>query len=144
MSKNLMPEVAKLLGVEIGEKFKIKELNETAVIYEHFNSEQSTDCLKKFYALLSGEYTVVKLPKLSQSERTILENLPKEYKWIARDENDGLTLFDNRPYKDCINWATKEYSKCDYEWFRFYDNIFQFIKWEDEEPYNIEKLLKED
>ena len=26
--------------------------------------------------------------------------------------------------------------------FEFFNHLFQFIKWEDEEPYNIEDLLK--
>lgn len=78
-------------------------------------------------------------PKLTDDEKAILRNISKEYKWIARDESTRLYIFINKPYKtDCIWYAVD----------RIYDlhvfrHIFKFIKWEDEEPYLIEDLLKE-
>ena len=67
--KNLMPEVAKLLGVEIGEEFEIKEMphdiykiHENMLTYKLHTKgwgETSDHTLKH---LLRGEMTIVKLP----------------------------------------------------------------------------------
>ena len=76
-------------------------------------------------------------PKPTYDEKIILRNLPKKYKWIARDKNGLIFLFSKKP------------SKCDYSWIGYNDiafpyyHLFQFIKWEDEEPYSIEELLGE-
>ena len=77
-------------------------------------------------------------PKPTYDEKIILRNLPKKYKWIARDKNGLIFLFSKKP------------SKCDYSWIGYNDiafpyyHLFQFIKWEDEEPYSIEELLGEE
>ena len=75
-------------------------------------------------------------PKLTEDEKVILRNLPKKYKWIARDKSGLIFLCSKKP------------SKCNYSWIGYNDiafpyyHLFQFIKWEDEEPYSIEDLLK--
>ena len=89
------------------------------------------------------DYTCKKLlwerkpkPQLTEDEKIILRNLPKKYKYIARDKNGLIFLFSKKP------------SKCDYSWIGYNDiafpyyHLFQFIKWEDEEPYSIEELLE--
>ena len=74
-------------------------------------------------------------PKLTEDEKVILRNVPQYYKWIARDGSGLIFLFSKKP------------SKCDCSWIGYNDiafpfhHLFQFIKWEDEEPYLIEELL---
>ena len=76
-----------------------------------------------------------KQPKLTEDEKVILKNIPKKYKYIARDKNGLIFLYSEKP------------SKYDYSWIGYNDiafpyyHLFQFIKWEDEEPYSIEELL---
>ena len=89
------------------------------------------------------DYTCKKLlwerketPKLTEDEKVILRNLPKEYKWIARDKNNCIFIYINRPVKSDF-WL----NACDSTRLAF-PHLFQFIKWEDEEPYSIEDLLK--
>lgn len=71
MSKNLIPEIAKLLGVEIGEEFKIK--GEDELIYRltndglkltHDSGIELADVSAKvaFAALLNGKDEIIKLP----------------------------------------------------------------------------------
>ena len=75
--KNLMPEVAKLLGVEIGEEFKIKDwsdkfyINDTGTILiysticgEYFKSEISIQ------EILNGKHEIIKLPFKPKNGRT--------------------------------------------------------------------------
>lgn len=78
---------------------------------------------------------------LSEAERVILENIDKDYKWIARDKDNSLWLYGDRPIKKSALWSN-EYSEIGEE-FAFYKHLFQFITWQDDEPYNIEELLKE-
>ena len=76
------------------------------------------------------------IPQLTEDEKTILRNLPKEYKWIARDLSGMVYIFIERPEKGQAIWYG-----CGQPMIPFY-HLFQFIKWEDEEPYSIEELLK--
>ena len=75
-------------------------------------------------------------PKLTEDEKVILRNLPKKYKWIARDNSTCIQLFTNKPNKITWWWNGAEGIKL------VFPHLFQFIKWEDEEPYSIEELLK--
>ena len=78
-------------------------------------------------------------PKLSDAERVILENVDKNYKWIARDNGGNMHVFKCKPTKLKNYWHTSSsYSMC------AFNHLFQFITWSDSEPYNIEELLKGD
>lgn len=76
--------------------------------------------------------------KLTDDEKAILRNLPKKYKWITRDKDCTLCLHEDKPCKLGEVWC----SNC-FMLFSIYENLFQFIKWENEEPCNIEELIKE-
>ena len=79
-------------------------------------------------------------PVLTNAEKTILENIPKEFKYIARDEIGKLYIYEKKPSKDEKVWY----------WyglvvdFGLFNHLFNFIKWEDSEPNKIEELLKND
>lgn len=76
-------------------------------------------------------------PKLTEDEKVILRNVDKDYKWIARAKNGQLDVFGTKPYKDIEYWE----NELDFYTLPF-RNLFKFIKWEDDEPYLIEYLLK--
>ena len=88
------------------------------------------------------DYTLTELlwerkdPKITEDEKVILRNLPKEYKWIARDLSGMVYIFIERPEKGQAIWYG-----CGQPMIPFY-HLFQFIQWEDDEPYLIEELLK--
>ena len=77
---------------------------------------------------------------LSEAERIILENIDKDYKWICRDKDNTLKLYIYKPKKHNGNWFADEATVC----YRLecFNHLFQFITWNDSEPYNIEELLK--
>ena len=79
-------------------------------------------------------------PKLTEDEKVILRNLPKEYKWITRDEEGDLAVHNVKPYKSPEFWVSK--SDIAREYLVPFNNLFRFIKWEDDEPYSIEELLE--
>ena len=76
-------------------------------------------------------------PKLTEDEKTILRNLPKKSKWIARDIDGCLYVYASKPKKRITMWE----GSSGLPMIPFY-HLFQFIKWEDEEPYSIEELLE--
>ena len=75
-------------------------------------------------------------PKLTENEKVILMNLPKEYKWIIRDHIGSLWIFEDKPNNNIFGWFYSTASNLPFP------NLFKFIKYEDKEPYSIEKLLK--
>lgn len=82
---------------------------------------------------------------ITQAEKTILENRNRLYNWIARDKDGEMALFEKKPFKveDGIqdSWVceTPSSSFCNLDCFM---HLFPFVNWEDEEPWNIEELLK--
>lgn len=76
---------------------------------------------------------------LSEAERVILESLDHEYWYIARNKNGTLTIFLGMPRKESEEWNSRGFK---FVVLNCFNHLFQFIKWEDEEAYNIEELLK--
>lgn len=76
------------------------------------------------------------MPKLTDAERVILENLPKEWKWIIRNGNNMVHIYKEKSDAIMINYNPTVFNCLPFH------NLFQFIKWSDEEPYEIEKLLE--
>lgn len=75
-------------------------------------------------------------PKLTEDEKAVLKALLKEkYKWIARDKNGCLYVYASKPEKVITIWEGSGLPMMPF------NHLFQFIKWEDEEPYSIEELL---
>lgn len=75
---------------------------------------------------------------LSEAERIILENVDKDYKWIARDYEGELYIYSAEPTKANWDWVTTR----NVNEFICFNHLFRFITWEDEQAYNIEELLK--
>ena len=66
MAKNYMQDVARMLGVELGEEFKIEGSN---LIYKFFENELCFRCIEgwcptkyQFLDLIKGDSKIVKLP----------------------------------------------------------------------------------
>lgn len=143
--RNLIPLIAKELGVKIGEEFKISNMPNVYKFVEDgligIKGNNTYYAYSTFYELITGKEKIIKLPqkpKLTEDERVILRNIPKEYKWIARDNSGGLFVYKNKPKKDGDRWIG--YS---FDYSILFQHLFQFIKWEDEEPYKIQELLEE-
>ena len=79
-----------------------------------------------------------KAPLLSEAEYHILNSLSKEWKWMARDKDGSLFLYDKKPYKYGSFWKyASAYIELD-----IYERLFPYMKWEDDEPWKITKLLE--
>ncbi len=67
--------------------------------------------------------------KFTEDEKAILRNLPKEYKWIARDKDGDVLVYDNEP------------TKRNTYWLRIFNHLFQSIQWSDKEPCEFRKYI---
>lgn len=84
------------------------------------------------------------MTKINQEEYEILKGLDDKWKWIARDGENlmyggELQTYTEMPQKRANvmwsnGWGSEKLSV---------GGLFQFIKWEDEEPYNIAELIRE-
>ena len=142
-------DLCKLLGVEEGEEF---ERDDSKIYYKYRvynNIIQHFDEVLKIWeystlsinALVASE--IIKLPKKKQftnDELCILRNIDKKYKWIARDESGSLCIFDEKPKKSEEMWDNVTHS--DFIELNCYNNLFNSIHWEDEEPIRIDDYVE--
>lgn len=83
--------------------------------------------------------------KLTTEERAFLNSilLVSDYKYIARDENNKLFIYKTKPSKSGIQWCYCLLDKHGHKVITDQtEGMFEFITWEDDEPYSIEDLLK--
>lgn len=119
--------------------FKLKEYKEFGN-KKLCSGKECEKCKEHFITWLEQEY--IEEPKLSHDEYVILKNVNDIYYWITRDRNGDLYLHSHKPSKEKYYWDYKGLSISIDEYLPF-TNIFLFIKWEDEEPYEIKALLDE-
>lgn len=87
--------------------------------------EEYKEEYKKPVKLTKFEYEYLKVAK---------EN---EYNFIARDKNGTLVIYNIAPHKTDTLWCT---ASAKWDKVKF-NNLFKFVKWQDEEPYNIDEIL---
>lgn len=98
------------------------------------------DCAIKAREWLESEY--IEKPVISKRDAMFLEYLKEENKYIARDENGGLFIYNEEPYKDGVHWTLGDSIG---DWFRLnrrFNIDLPMVKWEDSEPWLIEDLKK--
>lgn len=82
--------------------------------------------------------------KLSDQEIQLLKILPKKFRYLARNENGNLNAFTSKPRKRIENyfyhWFEDDYDET--KNLKIFNDLFQFIQWDDNEPYEIAKLLE--
>ena len=78
--------------------------------------------------------------QFSANEKTILRSLNEKWKWLARDEDGILYVYTHRPIK-----SSESYTLSDGSWEKFntFGHLFQAIQWTDDEPVEIEKVIRE-
>ena len=138
-------DLCKLLGVEEGEEFKVNDEDTIYFITDNVLQYKINSYHSKVSQLKINEIIkITKLPKkkqFSQDELCILRNIDKEYKWIARDEEDGgICVFIEKPLRKKHIWDIERSSH--YMFFSCYNHLFNSIQWEDEEPVYIDDYVK--
>lgn len=100
-------------------------------------SKERSNCTVARLKWLLSEY---KEPvKLTELEHGILEYLleKRQYRFIVRERNDWLFIYKSNPKKEVDGWQSLSMS-CGLNPF---NGLFEFVKWEDEEPTSIQEVL---
>lgn len=94
------------------------------------------ECLKVSYIDLLEEYKKpVKLTKFEYEYLKVAKE--NEYNFIARDKNGTLVIYNIAPHKTDTLWCTASA-----KWDKVnFNNLFNFVKFEDEDPWNIDNIL---
>ena len=123
---------------------------------ENWRSSDLTNVFGKNFDIMKVEYDGKVLwerkekkdIKLTTEERAFLNSilLVSDYKYIARDANSSLYVYKTKPSK---SWCNYKFILGDGNYYFKSKNItdktkgmFEFITWDDDEPYLIEDLLK--
>lgn len=129
----------KAMGLKVGQRVLIPVYNNTELIVTKDGLKNEFFSDLSIAVLVDEDFTIIQpKPTLTEDEKVILRNLNKRYKYINREEYGGLRVSETKPI---YSKSMKEYYYSGFDTF-IYDNLFQFIKWEDE-PYSIEELLNE-
>ena len=113
MAKNLIPEIAKMLGVELGEEFKIDirgddifQITESGVwMRKGIDKEEYVEKPFEFVMLCNGDAEIIKLPwKPKKGERYWAFNtFFGSNKWSVTSFVWGDEVFDNAVFK--VGWV---------------------------------------
>ena len=138
---------------------KIEKLKDLFLNYDTENCEDDFNCYLSRIATNSNDNkNICRVVTCSECVRLSLMNLLEEYKkpvklskfeyvylkvakrerfnFIAKDGDGRLFLYKNKPFKSLDEWIVASKDCC-----RILDSLFKFVKWKDEEPYNIDDLL---
>ena len=75
------------------------------------------------------------MKEFTDDEKNIARNIDKEYKWIARDSDGNLCIYEGKPKKEKSYWHAGGY-----DYLSPFNHLFLAIKWEDEEPTRISDI----
>ena len=90
-----------------------------------------------------AESEYVEKPTLTANEKLFLDLIKEEYTYIARDKDGLLAVYPRKPEKKLTYWLLADSPNTARDLYtRALDVGFDFIKWEDEEPWLIEDLKK--
>ena len=88
-----------------------------------------------------SESEYVEKPTITSREKNFLDLLLPKWKYIARDNNNELYIYNEKPTRRDYDWYLNDGIFCRISTM-FFGNMFDFIKWEDEKPWSIEDLKK--
>lgn len=71
----------------------------------------------------------------TEVEKTIARNIDWEYKWMARDRDGNLCIYEEKPRKEEDSWYFGGY-----DYISYFNHLFSAIQWEDEEPTRISDI----
>lgn len=87
------------------------------------------------------ELTFEEYVALSDDELTILKNINKRYKFIARDDNGELYAYTSEPVRSCTNWGIRHGNQ--YTSLTAFNHLFKMVKHTDEKATSIYSLVEQ-
>ena len=125
----MIPKKEMYITTSDGGKYKIKDVRDTLTL--------TTD--KMYNSVFKFNVTrEIKPSTVNESDRTFLDYIPDDYKYMARDEDGSLFVYKERPQKRSEVWIY------DSELFGIYKAKVRcpMVKWENKEPWLIEDIKK--
>ena len=119
-----------------GAKFEVYRGERCFITTQSYTREDIEEIVNIWAENNHEEY--IEKPKISRSDRTFLDYIPDDYKYMARDEDGILFVYKERPQKRSEVWIY------DSELFEIYKAKVRFpmVKWENKEPWLIEDIKK--
>lgn len=115
----------------------------------YLNTKEPVDIIKVYedYKCDKVIWKKKKMRKLTNAEKTILESIDNEYKFLCRDGRDNtLYAFKDKPEKNMVkkawNLSSGVSSVFDMYSLSAFNHMFDFITWEDSTAWKIEELIK--
>ena len=104
-----------------------------------FKVKEYEECSNKIKKWCESEY--VERLTITSREKAFLDLILFRCKYIARDKNNSLFIYNDKPR--CVDgfWGTNNFNYS-YISENSFGNMFDFIKYDDEEPWKIEDLKK--
>ena len=143
-------DLCKLFNVEEGEEFKLKLFgviekyrlkNGKLEYYDDFINKWVESTISMNHILDSD---IIKLPKkkqFSQDTLNFFKCIDKRWRYIAKDENNFVAVYEEKPEKKDGYWDFN----WEFDWSRltfFNQSLFDQILWEDEEPVYIDDYVE--
>lgn len=127
--------VSEVVDVD-GAKFEVYRGERCFITTQSYTMEDLEEIANIWAENNHEEY--IEKPKISRSDRTFLDYIPDDYKYMTRDEDGMLFAYKERPRKRSEIWI------CGSELFEIYKAKVRFpmVKWENKEPWLIEDLKK--
>lgn len=99
---------------------------------------EDIDCDVSLEQWSESEY--IEKPIITSKEKAFLDLLLPEYKYIARDSIvNKLFLYADKPSKHSTYWLSESDPVCELL-YKPFGVKFDFIKWDNKEPWSIEEL----
>lgn len=93
-----------------------------------------SECLRLSLMGLLEEYKEpIKLSKFEYEYLKVAKG--NEYNFIARDKDGRLFLYETKPWRGELVWKYMDSG------IRIFTKMFNFVRWQDEEPYLIDEIL---
>ena len=131
--------------IEDGKEFRF--VGQTYIRYfdEHgqqFVKTQNGKDLKqgiRLKTIRANELEFIPKWEFTEDEKAILRNLPSNYRFIARDRNETLFIYDKKPYKGNGEFCVKR--ECEIKPLSLYEHLFKSVQWSDDEPCEFRRYL---
>ena len=111
---------------------------------KNISCEQMKSCMKEHGYNNSGliDWLNEEYSPFTDFEKEFLSHIDINYKWIARDNNDHLFIYELKPQKNKSGVINKWYEPIEgeYQYLPFID-LFKSIKLEDAEPVYIDDIV---
>lgn len=138
------PKLCEMFGVELKEPFNIKNYEHNPVKINYIdNIPILLNCFgvatqKNLANLIEHPELIEKIVKYTNEQKEIFKALKiLGFKYIGKDKSNDVVFYTNKPYKTGTKWDILD---GDYAEISQMQNMFPFINWEDNEPFEIPEV----